>query len=125
LTPAATRSIIRPLAGAAFAVGAIMVVVLSLLPQDIAPHVDVGDKVQHLIAYLCLALAGGIAFPDRRFLLALGLGLIALGVSLEIAQAFVPGRFASIGDVAANTLGVAVGLAIARLIPRVVENNSL
>jgi VanZ family protein len=59
-----------------------------------------------------VALAGGIAFPDRRFLLALG--LIGLGASLEIAQAVVPGRFASIGDVAANTLGVALGLTIAR-----------
>lgn len=114
MTPAAARSIIRPLAGAAFAAGAIIVAVLSLLPQDVMPHVGFGDKIQHLIAYLCLALAGGIAFPDRRSFLALAVGLVALGIVLEFGQAVVPGRFTSIGDVVANTVGVLLGLTIAR-----------
>lgn len=114
MIPTAVRARIRPLAGAAFAAGALAVTVLSLLPREVVPDVDLGDKVQHLIAYLCLALAGGIAFPDRRSLLALGLGLVVLGAGLEFAQAIVPGRFASVGDAIANTLGVALGLTIAR-----------
>ena len=98
-----------------FVAGMVCVAVLSLLPQDAIPSVDVSDKVQHLMAYLCLALAGGVTFPERRSMLALGLGLVALGIGIECAQAFVPGRFASVGDAAANTLGVALGLSLARI----------
>lgn len=106
---------IRPLAGAVFAIGAIAVALLSLLPQHTMPVMDVSDKAQHLIAYLCLALAGGIAVPGWRPMLWVGLGLIVFGAGLECVQAFVPGRFASVGDAAANTLGVALGLTLARI----------
>lgn len=108
---------VRILAGAAFAAGVIAVAVLCLLPQEAVPHLDVGDKAQHLIAYLCLALAGGVAFPGRSVwvVVGLGLGLVALGIGLEVGQAFVPGRYASMGDAAANTLGVVIGLTVARV----------
>ncbi len=103
------------MAGAVFTLGAVCVAVLSLLPQTVLPSVELSDKLQHLIAYLCLALAGGIAFPQRRSLIALGLGLIALGVGLEVAQGFVPGRLVSAADAIANTAGVALGLIVARI----------
>ncbi len=114
MTPASARSIIRPLAGAAFAAGVLAVVVLSLVPQEALSHFNLSDKPLHAAAYLCLALAGGIAFPDRRSLLALALGLVALGIVLEFGQALVPGRFTSVGDAVANTVGVVLGLTIAR-----------
>lgn len=103
------------LAGVAFAAGTLCVTVFSLLPQDAIPHVDVSDKIQHLVAYLCLALTGGAAFPGRRSMAALGLGLVAVGIGLECAQMFVPGRSASVGDAVANTLGVVLGLAFAHI----------
>lgn len=114
MTSLSKKSFFRPLAAAAFAVGALTVAVLSLLPQELMPNVDVGDKIQHLTAYLCLALVGGTAFPGRRQQLAVGLGLFAFGIGIEFIQAFVPGRFASVGDVVANTIGVVLGLSIAR-----------
>ena len=104
------------LAGMSCVAGILAVTILSLLPQDTLPHMDVSDKVQHLIAYFCMALAGGIAFPRRRSLMALGFGLAVLGIGLEFAQMFVPGRFASIGDGVANTLGVVLGLSLARIV---------
>ncbi len=103
---------IRTLAAAAFAVGVVAVVALSVVQPDI-PAMHGSDKARHLSAYLCLALAGGIAFPGWRSLLAVGLGLVAMGIGLEFVQAFIPGRMASAGDVAANTAGVALGLTVA------------
>lgn len=108
-------SAIRILAGVAFFAGMLTVAVLSLLPQDAVPQVDLSDKLQHLIAYLCVALAGGIAFPEGRFPIVLGLVLVVLGVGIEGAQAFIPGRFASVGDAVANTFGVLIGVALARV----------
>lgn len=103
---------IRTLAAAAFAVGVVAVVALSVVQPDI-PAMHGSDKARHLSAYLCLALAGGIAFPGRRSLLVVGLGLVAMGIGLEFIQAFIPGRMASVGDAAANTAGVALGLTVA------------
>jgi VanZ family protein len=47
--------------------------------------------------------------------LPIALSLIALGGMIEVAQSFVPGRFASMGDFVANAVGVALGLALSRL----------
>lgn len=113
MMPPVLKAIIRRLATASFVIGVVAVAVLSLVPLQAIPGMDVSDKAQHLIAYLCLALAGGIAFPGRRSLLVMGLGLVLFGVSLELAQSFIPGRFASVVDAAANTLGVALGLTLA------------
>ncbi len=114
MTPVPRSTLIRSLALAVFCAGVLAVVALSLLPQQALPHFNLWDKAQHLVAYLCLALAGGMKFRDWRSLLALGLGLVALGVGLEVIQWMVPGRQPSRGDIVANTLGVAMGLTIAR-----------
>jgi len=115
ISPAA-KTAIRTLAGTAFAAGVVAVTVLSLLPQGAVPHMDVSDKAEHLMAYLCLALAGGVAFPERRASVALGLGLVALGIALEIGQAFAPDRYPSVADAIANSFGVIIGLTIARVL---------
>lgn len=94
-----------------FSIGVLAVTWLSLTPRDALPQINMWDKPQHLIAYAVLATCGAVGFVGRRPRLMVGAGLMILGSGLELAQAAVPGRNASFGDVVANTAGIALGLA--------------
>jgi VanZ family protein len=103
----------------AFVIATLMVVVLSLLPNNDLPPVGISDKFEHIIAYAVLALLGGFAFPRAIVLLAVMLPV--LGVAMEICQMAVPGRSAEIGDAVADAIGVGlilVPLAVLRLVRR-------
>ncbi len=76
------------------------------------PEIHMWDKLQHLMAYAVLATCGAVGFPGGRPRLIVGVGLIALGCGLEVAQAAVPGRNPNIGDAVGNITGIALGLAI-------------
>lgn len=81
---------------------------LSLTPSE---TLTVGnDKISHFIAYSTLMLnIGLIVFPDRKKIVIGLISVILLGVIVEVLQHFVPGRFMSIEDVYANSLGVLLG----------------
>lgn len=76
------------------------------------------DKVYHLLAYGWLGLLPFGAFFNLAQARTAALAMIPLGIVLELAQAFIPGRFASWIDLVANVLGVLLALAAARLIRR-------
>ena len=109
--PAAT--LVRRAAIAVFTAGIIAVSVLSLVPRTAMPGIEVWDKLEHTLAYLALAVTGAIAFPGRRRLAWLGLGLLILGCLLEVTQTFVPGRDGTVDDAVANAIGIGLGLALA------------
>jgi VanZ family protein len=70
------------------------------------------DKVYHSLAYLWLAtipFAGFERFKTATFCAFL---MIPLGIIMEYVQRFVDGRFFSVGDMIANTIGVALGIAL-------------
>jgi len=73
------------------------------------------DKVEHLSAYVLLALwFTGLVTRTRYWVVASG--LLALGFVIEVLQWLMNvGRTAEALDMLANTLGVGVGIAIARL----------
>ncbi|MDR2742587.1 MAG: VanZ family protein [Treponema sp.] len=84
------------------------------------------DKVQHLIAYLALAVGAGLwvsptMWRSRRFL---AFFLVALAVSFygvvdEIHQSFTPGRDCNVWDWVADTFGAVLGAALmVRIGPR-------
>jgi len=104
---------IRRIARLSFTIGVLAVTWLSLTPRDALPEIHMWDKPQHLMAYAVLAICGAIGFLGRRPRLIIGVGLIVLGCSLEVAQAAVPGRNPSVGDAVANIAGIALGLAAA------------
>lgn len=94
---------------------------LSWLPGSGVPRVPPPDRraasgVEHLGAYLVLATAGwlGLSAPGRLIPF-LG-SLLLLGAALEAVQIFLPGRTADILDLAANSLGILLGLLIASLV---------
>jgi len=72
----------------------------------------VWDKLDHFTAYMGLALLGSLGWGLRRSLAWMLLGVVAIAGALEGLQALV-GRDAQWGDMLANSLGVAVGFAIA------------
>ena len=63
----------------------ILVLILALLPQEIAVQVSSSDKIDHFAAFVVLMMLGQLAFP-ARFHLALGLGLMGFGASIEVLQ---------------------------------------
>jgi VanZ family protein len=77
------------------------------------------DKVQHLLAYLALAVGAGLwispaMWRARRFL-AFFLAVLAVslyGIVDEIHQSFTPGRDCNVWDWAADTLGAILGAAL-------------
>lgn len=87
----------------------VLVAVLSLLPKA-APVVDFpqSDKVAHCLAYAWLACLAASAWSGRAASVRVW-AVLALGIGLEFAQAFVPGRFFSLLDIGANALGVVLG----------------
>lgn len=94
-----------------FALAACAVAAGCLLPASELPLFEANDKVQHFGAFMALGAIGAIAFPGRRAMLWLALALFAFGCLLEGLQVFVPTRQASLGDVVADSVGIAAGLA--------------
>ena len=106
---------LSPLLRLAFIGSVATVIFLCLLPGRDLPDVGLSDKLEHVIAYVGMALLGGLAYPGRRPLLPLALGLPALGIAIEFCQLFVPGRSAEVADAVADTIGVAIGLLLVPL----------
>lgn len=85
---------------------------------DVTVPGGLSDKPTHSLAYAGLAvtvvraLAGGLGAPVA-WRTALGAIAITAGYGLtdEFHQSFVPGRFAEVSDVVANTIGACIGTA--------------
>ena len=89
------------------------VVVGSLLPTDALPPspFDQFDKLEHFLGYAALSAYAVLLFASRRAQVAAAIGLIALGVGLEFAQAVLTeSRRADVFDALADASGVLVGL---------------
>ena len=92
---------------------------VSSLPQ--LPMPPGGDKPWHLLAYVGLgivvvrAVAGGLPArlggPPAITAIVIGVGY---AVTDELHQMFVPGRTAQLTDLAADAIGLCVGVAICR-----------
>jgi len=90
------------------------VVMGSVLPASspvlaAAGRLHVSDKVLHFGAYLALSALPVIGFRDRKRGILAGLSMFVLGVLMEAAQHFAPGRAAELSDVMANSAGVSCG----------------
>jgi len=104
----------------------VLVFAACLVPARELPSVPRGfDKVEHFLAFFLLAASAVQLYATRRALWCVALGLVALGVAIELAQhAFTASRSMDPRDVLADALGVAAGFAIARtplrdLLPRI------
>lgn len=73
------------------------------------------DIVMNIYFFLPIGLLAGIRFRSQTGMLISFLGCVLLTLSVETAQAFIPGRFSSLRDVALNSLGGFLGLLLAHL----------
>ncbi len=84
-------------------------------PLTWVDSLGVSDKIEHFTAYFGLAVIPVLGFVTRRGVFA-ALSMIVLGVLLDFAQKFIPGRTFDWADIAANTVGVFGGLGVGRAI---------
>jgi VanZ family protein len=88
----------------------LVVVILSLLPQDqISIQQPFNDKVAHFLTYLMLTFIALLSSNQKHSLLSILAIQILIGVCMEIAQSFIPGRTPEFLDIIANSSGVLVG----------------
>ena len=84
------------------------------LPSSNLPQVTVSDKLCHAAAFAGLAFLLAWALPNRggRMRHVVWAGAIALGYSCvdELTQNFVPGRTCDIWDLAADAVGIFLGI---------------
>ena len=84
---------------------------LSLIPQtEFLCYFRWSDKLYHFLAYVWLSALPFFGFADTKKTLKWSLSMILLGIGLEFAQSFVPGRLFSIWDMIANSLGAITGI---------------
>lgn len=87
----------------------------ALQPRLAPPGAYGLDKAVHAGVFAMLAYLGVAASATKRTLVFLALSIAALGAGIEVAQSLVPGREASLSDLAGDLVGVASGLLAARL----------
>jgi len=78
----------------------------------------VNDKINHVAAFFVLAFFMDFSFPHRRFWTAKGMSLLGYGLLVEIIQSFLPYRFFSMLDLAADAVGIALYCACSPVIVR-------
>lgn len=96
---------------------------LALTPQHIEIIESFWDKQNHFVAFLVLYLLLGMAYRD--FSTAKKTAVMALiAFQIEITQYFIPGRFFSLLDIAADGVGVILGIIVCRfLVPAFTRGN--
>lgn len=107
-------------ARALLALSLVGITILSLVPVQGALAVDIWDKAQHAGAYLYLTLLTWGAATPHRLSWRHALLLMAYGLCIEGAQAFLPWRSFSFLDMAANASGIALGAAMTNTIARII-----
>ena len=78
-------------------------------------NIPFGDQLIHLCAYGFLMYCFGLSWKQQKIQLILAFGLVILGITLEILQAFMHGVDLEFGDNLANILGVVIGYLFANL----------
>jgi len=95
-------------------VGIAVVIVFSLGPSPPKADVPMWDKLNHLAAYgLLMFWFAQLTTHGLR----LATGLLVLGGLLELAQSLTGDREASLEDMVANALGLALGAVLAWRLP--------
>ncbi|KIM09144.1 MAG: hypothetical protein KU28_00425 [Sulfurovum sp. PC08-66] len=69
------------------------------------------DKLNHFAAFATLFVVGRGAFGVLSMVLAVA--LLGFGLQIEVVQHFIEGRYFSMLDVVADTVGIAIGWAFA------------
>ena len=120
LNPAPGRIEVRKAARALFWILAGNITILALYPRLTLPEPQaiqgVTPYLNHVFAFSVLMIVGTVGWGLRRSLV---VGVTLGAICLELAQTLSPGRQIAISDLLASLAGVALGYALARLLPGV------
>lgn len=97
---------------------------LALTPQHIEVIEGFWDKQNHFIAFFVLTILLGLAYSQLTTIKKFGL-LVLMGFEIEIMQYFIPGRFFSLLDVVADSVGIVMGMVVLRMIDALRKRESL
>jgi VanZ family protein len=92
----------------ALAVALLAIAWLATTPRHVPIVEALNDKANHLLAFLVLGWLADFSFPERAFGAGKVLALLGYGLALEAVQHFLPHRDASLYDLAADALGLAL-----------------
>jgi VanZ family protein len=100
-----------------------VVLLLTLTPASASPDAasamfdfeirglrGLADSIANVLLFLPIGVAAAVRFPGWRRPV---LGALLLSVTIEVVQLAIPGRYTSPADVAFNTLGATIGVALA------------
>ena len=109
---------LKPIAAWLFYLTLAVVTALLLWPfAPTEPSWEYKDKVEHMTVFTILALLGGLSY--QQSLKKVALGLVIYGMSTEILQGtLTTTRQASVADWLADCAGIAIGLAIYRMLKK-------
>ncbi len=83
----------------------------SLLPGPVVQVISYNDKVMHASSYFVLMVWFGGLYPRSKHL-RIAVALLGLGVALDLLQGLTATRSLDIFDIAANSVGLVLGLAL-------------
>jgi hypothetical protein len=101
------------------ALAALIIIVLSVVPGNMRPHVLGNDYGEHFVAYFFTGGLLAIGHQRPMQLLSRGVLLTLCAGSLEFVQLWIPSRIASAGEFATSTIGVWIGLLVVVVVRRV------
>lgn len=110
---------LKPFAKPLFWAALLFAYVAAIMPQADAPHIANNDKVEHMIAFLTLAVLGRLAYPAvpwwRGWLLLAGFGAL-----IELTQ-MIPAlhRDGNLADWIADAIALSVGILLVAVSARV------
>lgn len=99
----------------------ITVIVLSVMPGKMRPHILGNDYYEHFAAYFIIGGLLAIGYLRPMQLLSSGVLLAICAGSLEFVQLWIPGRTASAGGFATSTIGAWIGLLAVVVVRRAYE----
>jgi len=76
---------------------------------------SIWDKANHFTAFFVLYILLNFAYRNLKILPKIVL-LIAFGLQIEIVQSFIDGRYFSLLDVLADSIGIAIGVGVIYLL---------
>ena len=91
--------------------------ILAVLPRDDVPKLTpFGDKSNHTLAFAVLTLLLLYAYRSRYF--SAFVWMFLYGIFIEISQLFAINRSSEVLDVAADTIGVLIGITLYHIIEK-------
>ncbi|MEJ2620827.1 MAG: VanZ family protein [Candidatus Thiodiazotropha sp.] len=90
----------------ALAFSLIAISYLAFTPLEIPVASSLNDKFSHILAFLYLGLLWDFCWPESKWSYRKALPMLGYGLFIEVVQAFLPHRFFSLLDLAADGLGL-------------------